>query len=93
MRYICNKPMITLHAEISCLLQIKDLDIDFNKVKLYIYREDKNGNLAISRPCGACMKLIDKLGIKTIYYTIDGGYIKEIRDNKVNKNKENIKID
>lgn len=69
----------TLHAEISCLLQIKDMDIDFSKINLYIYREDKNGNLAMCRPCKACMKFIDDLGIKHIYYTTDKGFAKEIR--------------
>lgn len=76
------EPMPKLHAEISCLLQIKDLDIDFNKVKLYIYRENKNGNLAICRPCPACMKLIDELGIKEIYYTTNGGFAFEERISK-----------
>ena len=58
-----------LHAEISCLLSIKNLDIDFSKVKLYIYRANKNGDIALSKPCNACLKAISDLGIKRIYYT------------------------
>lgn len=73
------EPIPFLHAEMSCLLQIKEMDIDFNKVELYIYREDKNGNLAMCRPCKACMKMIDTLGIKNIYYTTNNGYAKEVR--------------
>ena len=82
MYYSSVEPMPKLHAEMMCLLNIKDMDIDFSKVELYIYREDKNGNLAICRPCRACMKMIDDLGIKKIYYTTDGGFAKEIRKSK-----------
>lgn len=68
-----------LHAEISCIMQIKDMNIDFSKVELYIYRENGNKELAMSRPCGACMKAIDDLGIKKIHYTTNGGFADEIR--------------
>ncbi len=68
------QPKPKLHAEMMCILKIMHLDIDFSKVKLYIYREDLNKNLAICRPCNACMKAIKDLGIKKIYYTTNGGY-------------------
>lgn len=68
-----------LHAEMSCIMQIKDMDIDFGKVELYVYREDGNGNLAMCRPCAACMKAVDDLGIKKIHYTTYGGFANEIR--------------
>ena len=67
-----------LHAEMSCILSIKHLDIDFSKVKLFVYREDKNGNIALSRPCKACMQAIKDLEIKEINYTTYDGYVKEI---------------
>ena len=70
------QPKAKLHAEMMCLLSIKDLDIDFSKVKLYIYREDKNGHLALSKPCGGCMRAIKDLGIKEINYTVYNGYVK-----------------
>lgn len=74
------EPMPKLHAEMSCLVQIKDMNIDFSKVELYIYRENRNGKLAISRPCGACMRMIDSLGIKKIHYTTDNGFASETRE-------------
>lgn len=68
----------TLHAELSCLLPlINRKDIDFSNMSLYIYREHKNGNLALSRPCASCMALLRSLGIRHIYYTGDGSYINE----------------
>ena len=71
------QPQAKLHAEMMCLLSIKDLNIDFSKVKLYIYREDKNCHLALSKPCDGCMRAIKDLGIKEINYTVYNGYVKE----------------
>lgn len=79
MKYEGVEPLPTIHAEMNCLLQIKDLDLDFSKVKLYVYREDRNGNLAMCRPCKACMHMIDDLGIKEIFYTTNGGFASEKR--------------
>ncbi len=68
----------TIHAELSCLLPlINRKDINFRDVSLYIYREYKNGELALSRPCPSCMKLITELGIRNIYYTNLGGFSHE----------------
>ena len=69
----------TLHAELACLIPlISRYDIEFKDVELYIYREHKNGELALARPCAGCQALIRELGIKSIYYTNDGGYSHEI---------------
>ena len=70
--------MHTCHAETSCLKPIMgQKDIDFKNVKLYIYREYKNGQPGIARPCESCLKLISELGIKHIYYTNSGGFSHE----------------
>lgn len=71
------EPKAGLHAEMMALVKIKDLDISFTKVKLYIYREDMNGNIAMCKPCEACTHAIKDLGIKEIYYTTNNGYKKE----------------
>ena len=68
----------TLHAEMECLLPLMSRkDIDFNRLSLYIYRENKNGSLAIAKPCESCRQLIKALGIKKIYYTSDDSYVAE----------------
>ncbi len=66
-----------LHAEINCINQIKHLEIDFSKVKLYIYRIRKDRPFGLSRPCPSCMAAIKDLGIRDIYYTSNEGYIHE----------------
>lgn len=66
-----------LHAEISCLNQIKHLNINFTKVKLYIYRIRKDQPYGMARPCPSCMAAIKDLGIRNVYYTTDAGYAYE----------------
>lgn len=63
-----------LHAEISCINQIKNLNINFSKVRLYIYRIRKDQPFGLSRPCPSCMAAIKDLGIRDIYYTTNDGY-------------------
>lgn len=65
------------HAETHALMKIRYLDIDFSKVEIYNYRELKDGSLANSRPCAACMEIIKRYGIKNIYYTTPDGYVHE----------------
>lgn len=66
-----------LHAEINCINSIRNLDINFAKVKLYIYRIRNDQPFGLSRPCSSCMAAIRDLGIKNIYYTTNDGYIHE----------------
>ena len=67
-----------LHAEIDCLNMIRNMDIDFSKVRLYISRKNCWNELACCRPCSACEYAIKELGIKSVYYTDDiDKYIRE----------------
>lgn len=66
------------HAEIVVCQKIKYLDIDFSKVHLFIYRETKDGNQAMSRCCPACIAAVQELGIKHIHYTSAEGYVHEV---------------
>ena len=66
-----------LHAEINCINLIKNSDINFSKVKLYIYRIRKDQPFGLSRPCPSCMAVIKDIGIKDIYYTTNDGYAHE----------------
>ena len=66
-----------LHAEISCLNQIKHLDINFSKVKLYIYRIRTDQPFGMARPCPSCMAAIRDLGVRNIFYTTNDGYAHE----------------
>lgn len=71
-----------LHAEISCINQIKHLNINFAKVKLYIYRIRKDQPYGLARPCPSCMAAIRDLEIRNIYYTTNDGFAYEKLENK-----------
>ena len=72
-----NELLPKLHAEINCINQIKNLDINFSKVKLYIYRIRKDQPFGLARPCPSCMAAIKDLEIQDIYYTSNDGYCYE----------------
>ena len=68
------------HAEIVLIQRLRwkfGDSIDWSKVHIYLYREYKDGRLAPSRCCPACLALIKELGIKKIYYTTEYGYVEE----------------
>ena len=66
-----------VHAETSALIPLLKSNEDFSRATLYTYREYKDGQLAMSRPCPRCMELIKRVGISTIKYTTDDGYAVE----------------
>lgn len=72
----CGTPAKT-HAEIGALKKIRWLDIDFGKVYIYIYRENKLGRRAMARPCASCMAYIKAMGIRHVCYTTEDGYAEE----------------
>ena len=45
-----------------------------NTVRLYVYREHKNGVKALARPCPACQKMIKDMGIKEVWFTTENGF-------------------
>jgi len=66
-----------LHAEIMTLCKIKDLDIDWNKVEMYVYRQNYQGDKALSAPCRACREFLKDVGVKNLYYTGNDSYCYE----------------
>lgn len=65
----------SIHAEMMVVRKIRNLDIDFSKVKIYIYRGKDMPRL--SKPCASCERALKDLGIKKVYYTGNGSYIFE----------------
>ena len=65
----------SLHAEITALMFIKDRkDIKWGDVEIYTYRENRQGNPRLAKPCKSCMALIRDLGIHKIYFSITDGF-------------------
>ena len=65
------------HAEMSAIIKAKDMDVDWGKVSIFIYREHKDGCTGLAKPCAACAQKIRDMGIKEIYYTGEGSHIYE----------------
>jgi deoxycytidylate deaminase len=66
-----------LHAEIMALLPLMKAKVDLKGCSIFVYRQHKNGTLAMARPCSSCQKVIHELGIKKAFYTIENGYAVE----------------
>jgi deoxycytidylate deaminase len=68
----------SLHAEIYALIRCNYADVEWSKASIFIYRELASGIVAMARPCMACTKAIRDRGIKTVFYTTENGYAKEV---------------
>lgn len=77
MRGVNTQVLPKVHAEVKCLVNLKNMEVDFRKVKLFIYRIRYDQPYGLARPCQACMRAILDLGIRDIYYTTDTGYAYE----------------
>jgi|WetSurSiteA1Bulk_404760.scaffolds.fasta_scaffold00002_30 deoxycytidylate deaminase len=68
-----------LHAEVDCIIGVDRRHLV--GATMYVYREHKDGSLAMSKPCLRCQDVLIESGIKTVYYTTDKGIQKfSIRD-------------
>lgn len=65
-------PFAKIHAEIDALIRSKDFDL--SGCEIYLYRQDKHGSIANSRPCISCMPALSIAGIKHIFYTSTEGF-------------------
>lgn len=57
-----------MHSEIRALIPLINKNIKWKNVEIYIYRILMNGNPAISKPCPTCIRFINDLGIRTVFY-------------------------
>lgn len=65
------------HAETAALLPLIRQRADLTSCTAYLYRSHKDGSLAISRPCSGCMSLLRAVGIRRVFFTVEGGYAVE----------------
>lgn len=64
-----------LHAEMDAIAKVRWQDL--SKASIYVFRKNGNKQLAMSRPCPACLAKIMELGIKKIHYTTSDGFATE----------------
>ena len=64
------------HAEAALFRNI--IPGTFRGAKVFVYRERKDGSLALSRPCEGCMNILRLHDVKQVTYsTNEGGYVTE----------------
>lgn len=66
-----------LHSETAALLPLIKDGVDLSRASIFVYREHKDGSIACAKPCARCERLIKKLGIKRVYFTIENGFAEE----------------
>lgn len=73
-KYVRHHPHF-LHAEIDAITKAKHLDL--NGSSIFIFRKNANDDIAMCRPCEACMQAIIDAKIENIFYTTEAGIIHE----------------
>ncbi len=61
-----------LHAELDAIIKARP----FLKgdATIYVYRELRNGEIGMSKPCPACMKALSDHNISRIFFTTENGF-------------------
>lgn len=79
-------PNGAIHAEFDAIVKytealyhikpknIPKVRVNLPDIELVVVRADENGNPANSKPCPKCMEFIDYVGIKTVVYSVEGGF-------------------
>lgn len=63
-----------IHAEFAAVL---DSCYDVEGATAYIFREKKDGTLAVSKPCPSCHEFLVKQGVSEIVYSFHDSFKKE----------------
>lgn len=58
----------SIHSEEMSILKGIRIGINFEEATLIVVRVSANGDVKCSKPCLNCQKLIEKVGIRQIYY-------------------------
>jgi len=67
-----------LHAETAALVQLRNEDIPWDKVDVFVYRLRRDYPHGLEKPCAACQRYMRDLGIRSVWYTGDDSYVHEV---------------
>lgn len=67
----------SIHAEMAAIFKVKNKE-NLKGATIVVYRENKKGELAMSRPCEICQRLLREHGFKKMIYTTENGIVEEI---------------
>lgn len=58
----------TIHAEMSAIVASGRDRLD--GATIFVYRETRNGDIAMARPCEDCLSVLQVYGVRTLVYTV-----------------------
>lgn len=58
------------HAECDAVLKVRK-KIDLRNAKIYVARLRRDGQTGNSKPCPMCATVLERYGIRRVFYTID----------------------
>lgn len=67
----------SIHAEVNAIIKSRS---DVDNAIMYVYRETRNREIALAKPCLHCMKFIIECGIKRLFYTTNSYPFYEINE-------------
>lgn len=70
---VCPSP--ALHAEMYAILKARSTDL--SGATMFVGRLDRNGAMALCRPCNSCISAMKDAGIRKIVYTSRAGIAME----------------
>jgi deoxycytidylate deaminase len=62
----------TIHAEFDAVIGIDRHLVEGSY--LYVYRETRDGKIAMAKPCDMCLAFLIEMGVRKIFYTNHDGY-------------------
>lgn len=75
--YKYRKTKLSIHAEQAALE-----GIDWRKLKgcsIFVIRVNRSGKISMAYPCEYCIKTLNHVGIRWIYYTNRNGEVKRVK--------------
>lgn len=64
----------SIHAEFMASI---NAGYDIKGATVYVFRQHKNGDWAMSRPCPYCWKFLMDMGVKDVVYSFEGSFVQE----------------
>lgn len=71
-KYADGQESFSIHAEIKAIMSSPRSKLEGSEI--WVYRQDKEGNPAMAKPCLICQKYIIEAGIKKVYFTTEKGF-------------------
>jgi deoxycytidylate deaminase len=70
---LANTKMRQLHAEMDAIIGCTKAELD--GAEIVVVRARRDGKVGMAKPCRACDDFIRRVGLRRVYYTVDGSNI------------------